>query len=308
MRSSLLLGFLEEDLRLDRPGFWTSPAHSPWPEDARFLIPGFKAVRSFSGAAEYGSYRVATHRHLLGVTLAGRTEYSASRLDGGPLAARPDRPGNVSFTPAGRERFGMMTGTRLVSARFEIDDWFVSEAAETLRSDRDWRPLYNERAERLRASVETLIDAIARDDVPAPRITLETLAIVLARDIARQSGRLSRRRSDARLHPAAIRRVLDRIDAELHLDLTLGSLADEAGLGVSAFLRGFRGSVGRTPGAFLIEKRLDRAVSMLLASDEPIGGIGRACGLGNPSQVSNAFRSRYGTSPRSFRSSRGIAA
>lgn len=47
---------------------------------------------------------------------------------------------------------------------------------------------------------------------------------------------------------------------------------------------------------------------MLLASDEPIGGIGRACGLGNPSQVSNAFRSRYGTSPRSFRSSRGIAA
>ena len=297
---------LEEGLRLHRPGFWTFPLHSPWPEDLRFERPGFKAVRSFSGAADRGSYRVATQRHLLGVTLAGRTDYSASRLDGGPLVERPDRPGVVSFTPAGRERFGVMIGVRLVSARFEIEDWFVSEASETLRCDHDWRPLYNEPVDRLRTAVSVLIDAMAQTQVTVPRVTIETLAVVLVREVARRSGRLRRRAADGRLHPAAIRRVVDRIDAELHRDLSLDMLARDVGVGVSAFLRGFYGSVGQTPGAFLIERRLERAATILLGSDMSVGSIGAGCGFASPSHFANAFKVHYGLSPRAFRSSRTL--
>lgn len=91
------------------------------------------------------------------------------------------------------------------------------------------------------------------------RLTLDTLQLPLARHIGRTYGNADRRRDDGRLHPAALARVIEQLLADPIRSVPLPEMARCAGLGVSAFVRAFRGSVGCTPAAFALKLRLNNA-------------------------------------------------
>ena len=60
-----------------------------------------------------------------------------------------------------------------------------------------------------------------------------------------------------------LRRVKDRIDAELAGDLTLSILAEESGYSRTHFQGMFRAATGLTPHEYLLERRLGRAQELL---------------------------------------------
>jgi AraC family transcriptional regulator len=62
-----------------------------------------------------------------------------------------------------------------------------------------------------------------------------------------------------RLSPSQVRLLTEYIDNRLHEQLNLERLAAVAGVGVWTFTRHFRESFNRTPHAYIIEQRIDRA-------------------------------------------------
>jgi AraC family transcriptional regulator len=120
-------------------------------------------------------------------------------------------------------------------------------------------------------------------------------------------SRNSRRRvvSPAVPHPLAPRhlgRVLAYIDANIGGDITLSDLAQLVGVSKHHFIRSFRAATGRTPYAFLVDRRLARAVDALRHSPMAIARIARAAGFKTAPGFSNVFKKHYGMSPSAFRS------
>jgi len=98
-----------------------------------------------------------------------------------------------------------------------------------------------------------------------------------------------------------LRRVLERIEAELDTDLTLSVLAAECGYSRAHFSRLFTAATGQTPHRYVLERRLERAKSLLERRTLSLLEIAFACGFSSHAHFSTAFRSRYGLSPSACR-------
>jgi len=98
-----------------------------------------------------------------------------------------------------------------------------------------------------------------------------------------------------------LRRVLERIEAELDTDLTLSVLAAECGYSRAHFSRLFAAATGQTPHRYVLERRLERAKSLLERRTLSLLEIAFACGFSSHAHFSTAFRSRYGLSPSACR-------
>ncbi len=63
----------------------------------------------------------------------------------------------------------------------------------------------------------------------------------------------------------------------------------------------FRERMGMSPQEFLLNYRMERAMSLLADTDNPIGLIAEAVGYSDSMSFSKAFRSRHGVSPSEYR-------
>jgi AraC family transcriptional regulator len=109
----------------------------------------------------------------------------------------------------------------------------------------------------------------------------------------------SRRRvvSPAAPHPLAPRhlsRVLAHIDANIGRDVALSDLAQLVGISKHHFIRSFRAATGRTPYAYLVDRRLARALDALSHSPTPIEQIACDAGFKSAPGFSNVFKKHYG--------------
>ncbi len=86
-------------------------------------------------------------------------------------------------------------------------------------------------------------------------------------------------------------------------DLDVGELAKIAGYSRYHFTRLFTEKRGISPGAFIRERRLGRAVKLLQSGKLPVKEISSACGFEDTSYFCKAFRKAYGISPAKFRNS-----
>ena len=100
-----------------------------------------------------------------------------------------------------------------------------------------------------------------------------------------------------------LRRVLERMEAELHSDLTLTMLAAESGYSRFHFSRMFRVATGQAPHRYLLELRLRKAQSMVAKHSLRLIEIAAACGFSSHAHLSTAFRSRFGLAPSAYRRS-----
>ena len=105
--------------------------------------------------------------------------------------------------------------------------------------------------------------------------------------------------------PGPRARRLEKALAIIHenstTDLRIPELARRAGLSESALHRLFRQRMGCTPGAHLREVRLAGAARSLIESDDPISHIAFAAGFNNLSNFNRQFRSKFGRTPRYYR-------
>ncbi|WP_445682334.1 helix-turn-helix domain-containing protein [Radicibacter daui] len=103
------------------------------------------------------------------------------------------------------------------------------------------------------------------------------------------------------LAPWQARRVATHIDKHLASTIRMKDLTELTGLSTSYFSRAFKDSFGRSPYAYVIQRRMERAQEMMLASDEPLCQIALACGLSDQAHFSRLFRREIGLSPNMWR-------
>jgi AraC family transcriptional regulator len=103
------------------------------------------------------------------------------------------------------------------------------------------------------------------------------------------------------LPPRILRRIRDRIEAELDTELSLASLAKESGYSRAHFLRMFRAATGLTPHQYVLERRLSTAQQLLRQSKMLLADIALKCGFSSQTHMNDVFRKRLGVTPLEYR-------
>lgn len=101
--------------------------------------------------------------------------------------------------------------------------------------------------------------------------------------------------------PARLRHVLNWIQHSLSGEITNEMLAAQAGLSVEGFIRWFKSGTGRTPAAFVAERRIRESCRRLAYTDESIEQIAEAVGFANRHHFSRVFKRHAGCGPAEFR-------
>jgi AraC-like DNA-binding protein len=103
------------------------------------------------------------------------------------------------------------------------------------------------------------------------------------------------------LSSGPLRRVRAYVDAHLHSAIDVRTLSGIAGLSLWHFARSFKNSLGVTPHAYLLLRRLEHAQDLLTQSNLPLAEIAIASGFCDQSHLSRSFRRHVGVSPLAFR-------
>ena len=105
------------------------------------------------------------------------------------------------------------------------------------------------------------------------------------------------------LSPAKLNSIFDYVENNLDLKLTLSDLAAIAGVGKFYFCRLFKNSTNTTPYKYILQRRIERAKTLLEGSTLPVADISLECGFSSQSHLSKHFRSLVGISPTKYRQS-----
>jgi AraC family transcriptional regulator len=98
-----------------------------------------------------------------------------------------------------------------------------------------------------------------------------------------------------------LRRVVDRMEADLSNTLDLKTLAVESGYSRNHFLRMFRAATGYTPHRYLLRLRVKRAQALMKNKSMRLIDVALACGFSSHAHLSHAFRQLVGATPSEYR-------
>jgi AraC family transcriptional regulator len=130
----------------------------------------------------------------------------------------------------------------------------------------------------------------------------DSLATALAvRLLERHSSASAAAETRVSLSGRKLRRVLSYIEDHITRDLSLRELASLAGLGASQFKKVFRESVGLPVHRYVMERRVERAKSLLCGSHLPIAQVAAEAGFAHQSHLARLMRRITGVSPQQFR-------
>jgi AraC family transcriptional regulator, L-rhamnose operon transcriptional activator RhaR len=104
----------------------------------------------------------------------------------------------------------------------------------------------------------------------------------------------------ATVHPA-VSSVMRLLETDFARPWTLTELADQGHLTPGHMVRLFKAATGLPPMAYLAQVRAEHAALLLLHSDEPVTGIGRAVGWPDQNYFARRFKTHYGLSATTYR-------
>lgn len=147
-----------------------------------------------------------------------------------------------------------------------------------------------------------LLDA----EINQPGFASELMVEGLVRALATLLTRVDAARLDAeadRIYLPAwkLRRVIDFVEANLAGPIGLSDLAAVAGLSPFHFSRVFKQATGTTPYHYVLERRLERARTLLATSSTGLAELALACGFSNQSHFTAAFTRAMGMAPGRYR-------
>ncbi len=157
----------------------------------------------------------------------------------------------------------------------------------------------------LEAVFRTILDEIAAPNC-SQRLYLDSLTHLLMLRLLRAYGGAPATplRTRHAIAPARLQRVLDFIDANLASDVALADLAAVAVSSPFHFSRAFARVTGLPPYAYLLQRRVDRAKTLLVAGSRPLEVVAAECGFHSAAQMSRTFKRVAGLSPMKFRQAR----
>lgn len=242
--------------------------------------------------------------HLLVLTEDGGTARTQVRVGGRRAYEGRDEPGALSFIPATADRHCAYRNVELVYSALWIDpalqlrlpgcDGAAAPPAVVNGSD----PV-----------IAALLRSLRDETAAGYRLDtayLEHLAAVTLLRLARLDGPAAtadapRPARGPALGGRALARVQDYIEANIGSDIALSDLAALLGMPVDSFARRFRAATGLAPYAYVIERRVRHAETLLRTTDREIAAIAIALGFSSQSHLTTTFRRVLGTTPRAYR-------
>ena len=98
-----------------------------------------------------------------------------------------------------------------------------------------------------------------------------------------------------------LQRVRDYIEAHLDDRLSLNDLAGVACLSPYHFSRSFKLALGVGPQRYVMERRLERAKTLMRRTNQPLAWIAQEAGFSDQSHLTSVFRREAGVTPGKFR-------
>jgi AraC family transcriptional regulator len=118
-----------------------------------------------------------------------------------------------------------------------------------------------------------------------------------------RTGSLAANDAVAKTSHARMNHVRDLIESSLGEELALARLAAEAGISTHAFSAAFNKAFDIPPYRYVVQRRIERAKSLLRHSDLPISRIAYETGFASQSHLATAFKRAVGQTPGIYRRS-----
>jgi AraC-like DNA-binding protein len=149
------------------------------------------------------------------------------------------------------------------------------------------------------AQLAQAYEAISLRGVPVTQLYFDTIReAMFDRIVLRHASRPIRRGPSEILVQAKARRVIDYIEANLASNLQLVELSTVAGISRSHFARAFRNTIGMAPHTFVLQRRLARAVELLIAPPAlSVKEVAARCGFADQAHLTRAFKAKFGHPP-----------
>jgi AraC family transcriptional regulator len=101
------------------------------------------------------------------------------------------------------------------------------------------------------------------------------------------------------LSPRRLRMLIDFIEENLDAPLRLEDLASTAALSRAHLARAFRAATGLSPHRYVLQRRLEKAHTLLNKSASPLREIAACCGFSDAAHLSKAYKRNFGALPSS---------
>lgn len=243
-------------------------------------------------------------RHVLAL-ICGRPSRLEHRTFLGTWHTCLGRTDTVTAMPAGTVPERRVTDpTEFIYCALDVA--FVDEVEGELDGVSSRRPSFGEvlRDRSVNRIIGLLCDELQRSAKPE-RLYAESLGHALAMRylLAEPSASAARRPACSPLPVRILRRVCDKIEAQIDTDLSLQDLAGESGYSRAHFLRMFRAATGMTPHQYILELRLRKAKEYLCRKEMSVIDIAAVCGFSSQSHMTSAFRKHLSVTPAEYRRS-----
>ncbi len=130
-------------------------------------------------------------------------------------------------------------------------------------------------------------------------MTRELFLILLGAELSRLTEKEDRGRFPYRLNRSTLQLVLDHMEAQIGSKNSVPELATMARCTPDHFIRLFREATGTTPHQYLIERRLQRAVTLLASGERP-SDVAKILGFYDASAFTRAFKRRFSVPPSEY--------
>jgi len=118
----------------------------------------------------------------------------------------------------------------------------------------------------------------------------------------RQPGEAAERRALEGVTDFRVRKSIRLIQEGLGADIQLDDVARESGLSRPHFYKLFRSQTGVTPNLYLNTLLMERAIDVLVKTENPVADIGFNLGFSSQSAFTRFFASNVGMAPTDYRS------
>jgi AraC family transcriptional regulator len=154
--------------------------------------------------------------------------------------------------------------------------------------------------------LEVAHDAFERDR-EAAKASISRATFILRSELERRDAVSKIGFGVGKLAGWQVLRLRTYVDSHLGDSIQVGDLSAIARRSTAHFCRAFKRTFGQTPHAYVTARRLHRAKSLMLESDEPLSAIALLCGFTDQAHLSKLFRQHTGETPGAWRRRRAHA-
>ena len=211
------------------------------------------------------------------------------------------RRGDIAFRPCNRKLWSDLSGGRFIQI-LQSRETYDNLAAELVRGGTVKLDPHDAFGDPLISQIALTI-ANEIEDGFADGILVDALNTALAVQITRRFADPSKIMPPPPngLSRERLQRVCDYIETHLDDRLTLTDLAGVACLSTYHFSRSFKQAVGVGPQRYVMQRRLERAKTLMRRTNQPLASIAQEAGFTDQSHLTAIFRREIGVTPGRYR-------